>query len=343
MQFVHPSNFTDSEKICYAKFYLKKETSLSIPKTSDALFGTFYHRFIKYISSLSRDDKNSYKKINHLWDAKIKELQEKHDYFDLNHIKKLRSIKNHLFKSILRSKIVDDRAKKDTSAHREKYIEYNGIKAYIDYLYVDDEDISIGDLKTGNIFDQNKQIKIEYQNQLYIYAAMYYGRHNIFPNKLFICDNKLNKYYLDIPEKKLALGLLEKLIEQNKDIQKINSIEDSQNYINLDLENCNYCDGRLSCKSYWDSSLSKERKYPDLKGIIKKKYRSHNGNCIEILDDLDSNKKRVEQISKYYMNIINENDNCLILNLYYNENNDSYKFSEYSSIVKGRSRRALGN
>ena len=270
MQFVSPSNFKDSDNVCIAKFYLKKEASLSlsIPKSSAALFGTFYHQFIKYISSLSRTDKNSYEKINILWDAKIEELQEKHDYFDLNHVRKLRSIKNHLIKSILRLITIEDGVKKRGTIYREKRIEYNGVVAYIDHLYINDEIIHIGDLKTGNIYDEKKQIKIEYKNQLYIYAAMYYKKYNIFPAKLFICDSKFKKYYLDLPEQDFAVSLLEKLIEQNKDIQKIKSIEDSQNHTNLDPENCNYCESRPSCKSYWDSDLPHDREYPDLRGVV---------------------------------------------------------------------------
>ncbi|KUO74509.1 MAG: hypothetical protein APF77_18430 [Clostridia bacterium BRH_c25] len=124
----------------------------------------------------------------------------------------------------------------------------------IDVVRQTSEGVQIVDYKTGAVLEINAdadEIKLEYQLQLKIYAALYNEKYGNWPEHLVILTLGHKEY--EIPfTKKECKNLLEKasarLDEVNAMIASAHSVKE---LANPTPDNCRYCTFRPACEVYW--------------------------------------------------------------------------------------------
>jgi CRISPR/Cas system-associated exonuclease Cas4 (RecB family) len=158
----------------------------------------------------------------------------------------------------------------------------------IDLVRHTNDGIEIVDYKTGVISDQlstEDSIKSEYQEQLQLYAALYYSTYKIWPVKLAIAG--LDRREFSIPfDKEECLQLLNNAKSQLHDLNElILAGLNSEDFATPSPETCKYCAYRPACKMYW-SRRQDSREWPaDFAGSIKEKKILGNGMLRLVLEN----------------------------------------------------------
>ena len=150
----------------------------------------------------------------------------------------------------------------------------------IDAVRVSDDWIEIIDYKTGNIFEtctQEQNIKQEYQQQLKLYAALFYAKRGVWPSKLTIVA--LNQKGYDILfNKDECLRLLNDAKQKLSQINgMITSTSDAESFAQPSTEVCRYCLYRPACKAYWKARTNTGEWPADFHGKVIDKKLQGNG------------------------------------------------------------------
>lgn len=157
---------------------------------------------------------------------------------------------NNWDSSTLRSRFINENvSEKDVENSQQT------IRGKIDLIEIKNNEITIVDFKTGNIYkdDSKKLIKEEYKEQLVLYGYLYYLTTGNYPNNLAIEDlwGKRRTIKFDIKE---AKAIYETALDNLKNINK--SIQKKNNIANPSIENCKYCTSKPRCVKFLsDESL----------------------------------------------------------------------------------------
>ena len=153
-------------------------------------------------------------------------------------------------------------------SNSELRLNIDGIKGVIDLVYKKENFVKLVDFKFGKIFNENNEIKEQYQKQLYIYSAMYFKKFGIEPSVLALQDSSFKEYPLEQKTMEYCLSLFEDLKKLNKEVNGIKTQDDLLNKTKVNDENCKYCNVKVECSPYWKSDIFESENNLDIIGEI---------------------------------------------------------------------------
>jgi CRISPR/Cas system-associated exonuclease Cas4 (RecB family) len=141
---------------------------------------------------------------------------------------------------------------------------------------------TIVDFKTGKITEDvlddygeaYTTIRPEYQEQLKLYAYLFFENHGRFPEQLFLVDLAKQKFSVDFTEeecKRLFAEARRLLLDTNQSIDS-GIFPASPNEVN-----CKYCLYRPAC-SFYLAELSRDNSFNDVCGLVTDAAKYQNGN-----------------------------------------------------------------
>lgn len=296
---ITPSSFT-ALKGCHFKFILSRaiiEKSI-LPVSIHSYKGTVAHSILEHISRGNIYDEETFLKFIDIELAAIDEkiLKDGNDiYFPLR--KKLQNF--GLFKISLRNFLKEKKNQKTPNSpskfSSEMWCESKDkqVGGKIDLIAEYPSHVEIIDFKTGAITEEMmddegekvEEIKIDYQEQLKLYAALYYEHTGIVPRVLNLVDLKRTKF-----EVAFTIDECLELLSKAKKLLKIvnNEISCGTFVTCPSVVNCRFCLNRPACQSY-QSALVYGLKTNDIRGKIVKTQKFLNGNVSLFLQTQNGN------------------------------------------------------
>jgi CRISPR/Cas system-associated exonuclease Cas4 (RecB family) len=172
----------------------------------------------------------------------------------------------------------------NTKFYSEKWLESkdNLIGGKIDLLIESEQETEILDFKTGaikqDVLDDDgeigSEIKSEYQEQLKLYAYLYFENTGRFPTKLSLVDLAKQKFTVPFSESECnAIFEESKLLINSTN----NCIDKGIFTANPSVANCKYCLYRPAC-SFYLKHIENDNSFNDVSGSIQNVVRFQNGN-----------------------------------------------------------------
>ena len=291
---ISPSNITGL-KGCHYKFILSKSFGGKpiLPVSIYSYKGTFVHRILEHISKGNITTEES---LSHYIDVDLKLIDEQM-LKDGNgiYVPMREKLQNFGLLKISFKKFLDEKSKSknpnsDAKFFSEMWCETKDMKVggKIDLIVQYRDWIEIIDFKTGAITEELmdeegekfEEIKVDYQEQLKLYAALFHEHTGKTTNGLFLVDLKKNKYEIDYTIEE-CFQLVD---EAKKILVQVNEEITSRNFEAVpSLENCKYCLNRPVC-SFYKLSLSNGLRTNDINGKIIKVQKFLNGNVSLFLE-----------------------------------------------------------
>ncbi|AZA93633.1 Inactivated superfamily I helicase [Chryseobacterium nakagawai] len=285
---ISPSNFT-ALKGCHYKFIINKaiDGKPVLPVSINSYKGTFVHRILEHISlgKITSEEELSSYMDNELNVINEQILRDGNSIYVPLHSK----LKNFGLLKIKLKRFLIEKSKSQKPVtgvkfSSEKWYETNDklVGGKIDLISEYPDRIEIIDFKTGAITEELlddegekfEEVKIDYQDQLKLYAALFHEQTGKKVDRLFLVDLQKNKYEISF-----SFDECNKLIREAKKILiKVNE-EISTRFFLADpkIENCKFCLNRPAC-SYYKQSLINGLKTNDISGRIIKSQKFLNGN-----------------------------------------------------------------
>lgn len=315
---ISPSQFSSLKNCAYKGILAKAfDNKPLLTLSPNAYLGTVLHKVLELISSgIIKDelqlDEVFNKEIANLENKLINDGLQQFVPLQMNisdfGLKKIQ-LKKHLI-------ITENKYSKSINYSPEKWIESKDEKigGRVDLIIEADQFIEIIDFKTGaiteNILDDTgeifKELKVEYREQLKLYAYLYYDRTGKFPNLLSIVDLRKQKFSLEF-----TFEECETIFEQAKKIlDEINNSVDTGIFkANPNEANCKFCLYRPAC-SFYLNNLNHNYPFNDISGNVKKVKQFQNGNVSIFVEDLSDQSITITGFSsnyyQYFENMTNE-------------------------------------
>ncbi|WP_026674052.1 PD-(D/E)XK nuclease family protein [Alkalihalobacterium bogoriense] len=262
---VSPSRFFRMNCCRLREVLISNNNEKLLPSSPNMYFGITAHNFLQNVGrgNITKED------FDNEWLSSITEVERqmlgtKEEYLvPLNKsLRKYELKKRLLFKEA--SELIEVVGGKYKSNNKtfpgvERWFETGDriVGGYIDKLAFTDSGIEIIDYKTGSIFNNdNHEIKEEYKYQMLLYAALLYENLNEWPSALKVYG--LNGVIHSINySKEECIKVLnrakEMFYEINELILKNDDFIELQRYLaNPAPGNCQYCEFRPVCNSYWE-------------------------------------------------------------------------------------------
>lgn len=292
-------NFKEIKRISPSQFYSMKNCAYKsllaeafdqkplLPLSPNAYFGTVLHKMLELIAKgivKSEDD------FNAEFDKQVKALEEDLQQKGFGFFVPLKmKLRNFGLKKIqLINHLRRDSEKRTSSGNikfrSEKWFESNDklVGGKVDLVIENGNEIEIIDFKTGAItqdcLDDEGEIysdvKIEYKEQLKLYAYLYFENTNKFPTDLSLVDLSKQKFRIEFSEEecKTLFEAAKNLLKSTNDSIKTKSFSASPKE-----ENCKYCLYRPAC-SFFNNKLETDFSFNDVFGVIKDVKKFQNGN-----------------------------------------------------------------
>lgn len=285
---ISPSQFYSMKNCAYksllAEAFDKKPL---LPLSPNAYFGTVSHKMLELISKgivKNEDD------FNVEFDKQVKAIEDDFQSNGLDFFVPLKiKLKNFGLKKIQLKKHLRNKAEQPTSSnginfHSEKWFESQDklIGGKVDLIIEKRDNIEIIDFKTGAITqdclddegETYSDIKIEYKEQLKLYAYLYFENTNKFPTDLSLVDLAKQKFSIEFSEEecKAVFDEAKTLLRSTNDC-----INTKVFPANPNEENCKYCLNRPAC-SFFQKKLETDFSFNDVLGEIKEVKKFQNGN-----------------------------------------------------------------
>lgn len=322
-------NFKEIKRISPSQFYSVKNCAYKsllaeafdkkplLPLSPNAYFGTVLHKILELIAKgiLKNEDD-----FNAEFDKQVKVLEEDLRKKGFGFFVPLKiKLRNFGLKKIQLKKHLKIESEKPTSLgnikfYSEKWFESNDklIGGKVDLVIENGNEIEIIDFKTGAITqdcldDEGEiysDIKIEYKEQLKLYAQLYFENTNIFPTALSLVDLTRQKFPVEFSEQDCK-----SLFDEAKSllISTNDSINTKSFSANPKQENCMYCLYRPAC-SFFHKKLETDFSFNDLFGEIKDVKKFQNGNVSLFLQNGNKNLT-IKNISVDEFDELNRNKN----------------------------------
>jgi CRISPR/Cas system-associated exonuclease Cas4 (RecB family) len=285
---ISPSQFYSIKKCAYKSLLAEAfERNPLLPISPNAYLGTVLHKVLELISKGVIKNEVEFKEK---FDAEIFLMEEflkqnGYGYF-IPLIMNVRDFgrKKIQLKKHIRANSEPAKQQNGIKYHSEKWFESKDklIGGKMDLVIETENEIEIIDFKTGaiteNFFDDDGEsyqaVKIEYQEQLKLYAYLYFDCKGKFPTRLCLIDLSKQRFNIDFTENECKIIFEEaKLI-----LAEINSSVDSKVYnANPNENNCKFCLFRPAC-SFYLQYLKTENANNDIYGTIKEVIQYQNGN-----------------------------------------------------------------
>lgn len=287
IQRISPSQF-HSMKNCAYKSLLAEALNRKalLPVSANAYYGTVLHKILELITKgqIRNEDE-----LNSTFQDQIRLMEEKlvadgYEFF----VPLQKRVKDFIMKKILLKDHLRNISKKhapirDTKFHSEKWFESKDklIGGKIDLVIETEQETEILDFKTGAITQDvlddgeiSSDIKSEYQDQLKLYAYLYYENTGRFPTQLSLVDLAKQKFTVPFSENECNV-----IFEESKLLLNAtnNSIDKGTFTANPTLANCKYCLYRPAC-SFYLKYMETDSSFNDVSGSIQNVVRFQNGN-----------------------------------------------------------------
>jgi CRISPR/Cas system-associated exonuclease Cas4 (RecB family) len=185
----------------------------------------------------------------------------------------------------------------------------------IDLIQETSEGAVIIDYKTGSILDEKTgKPKEEYQQQLKLYAALYFENYKIWPKKLVLVgiDQSVHEIFFSQEDCIRLLEQAKKLLIDTNDL--ILSGLSPNDLATPSPEACRYCLFRPGCQKYWQARQGTEDWPIDLIGGIKERCFSRN-ELGRLVIERGEKKYFIRSLSSRHSFLYDTNKNVLICNL----------------------------
>jgi CRISPR/Cas system-associated exonuclease Cas4 (RecB family) len=276
---ISPSRYSALRACSLREIWASNHQPPLLPISPSARVGMIAHRLLQF--AFAGELRNEHD-MQTCWEKEVwnqeQEMQanplEKHLVPLANSVRNFQ-VKQIMVYNIVRPVLSDNTAKKMKVRKSETEVwvqtEDGKIGGRIDLVRHSDGKVFIVDYKTGTITDSEQpsnHIKDEYQNQLKMYAALYYLTHKRWPNRLILMG--LNQYEYDVIVNEeectdLIRTAVEFLDELNKNIE---AGLDTDIFATPCPETCKYCTYRPSCKKYWASRNGDDKWPADFVGAV---------------------------------------------------------------------------
>lgn len=310
MNKIGETNFKEIKRISPSQFYSMKNCAYKsllaeafdkkplLPLSPNAYFGTVLHKILELIAKgivKSEDD------FNTEFDKQVKALEEDLKQKGFGFFVPLKvQLRNFGLKKIQLIKHLRRESEKITSSgnikfHSEKWFESIDklIGGKVDLVIENGNEIEIIDFKTGAItqdcLDDEGEIytdvKIQYKEQLKLYAYLYFENTNKFPTDLSLVDLAKQKFPVEFSKEECK-----SLFDEAKSLLKStnDSINTKSFSANPKQENCKYCLYRPAC-SFFHKKLETDFSFNDVLGEIKDVKKFRNGNVSIFLQNGNMN------------------------------------------------------
>lgn len=288
IQRISPSQFYSMKHCAYKSLLAEAMNKKALlPVSANAYYGTVLHKMLELISKGQIRNENEF---NYIFKEQVKLMEEKliedgYDFFvPLQKRVKDFIMKMILLKDHLRNISEGPTRPSNTKFHSEKWFESKDklIGGKIDLVIESEQEIEILDFKTGaitqDVLDDDGEIssviKSEYQEQLKLYAYLYFENTGRFPTQLCLVDLAKQKFTVPFSENecnaifeeaKLLLGSTNDCID--KGIFTANPTE----------ENCKNCLYRPAC-SFYLKHIETDNSFNDISGSVQNVVKFQNGN-----------------------------------------------------------------
>ncbi len=197
----------------------------------------------------------------------------------------------------------DSSKKSLASAGFERWVESPDglVGGYIDHVKMTKTGAVLTDYKSGAILDftageGSGELKLAYQDQMMLYAALYHGKFGVWPVRLEVVplQGLPSEIAFDPQESESLLEEATNFLQASmKRIEEVaNGKTDIEGLASAETGHCKYCLFRPACQTYWMArQLDPQSKWPsDVRGILEEKTQLRNGKiCMRLLEtDLSS-------------------------------------------------------
>jgi RecB family exonuclease len=259
-----------------------------LPTSPSARLGTIAHKLLQLAFSGALADEHA---MQACWEEEVQiheqEMKnnplEKHliplpNYTNNYHVKQIMTY--NMARPVLRENT--GQAVKVKKQDTEVWVqtEDGKIGGKIDLVRHSEKGIFIVDYKTGAVLDSELSgnvVKVEYQNQLKMYAALYYLSKKLWPNGLVLVGLNQSEYNIPVDQDECLLLIktaTEYLDELNK---RIEAGENIDAFAAPMPETCRFCTYRPACKKYWASRNNQLGWPADFFGTVSEKKILGNG------------------------------------------------------------------
>lgn len=315
---VSPSQFHSMKNCAYKSLLAEAfEKKPLLPVSPNAYLGTVLHKMLELIS---RGEIKNELVFNSRFDSEILLMEGKlkelgYDFFvPLQMNVRDFGMKKIQLKKYLRSTTESPREQTGIKFTSEKWLESKDklVGGRMDLIIEEADDAEIIDFKTGaiteDVFDDNGEsyleVKNEYQEQLKLYAYLYFDCYGKFPTQLSLVDLAKQKFNVEFTEQECK-----SVFEEAKSLlNETNKSVDTANFkANPSETNCKFCLYRPACKFYLQFLMT-ENYYNDVCGLLKEVVKYQNGN-VSVFVEKGSNKISVTGFTTDKFEYFNSNRN----------------------------------
>ncbi|WP_228851264.1 PD-(D/E)XK nuclease family protein [Aegicerativicinus sediminis] len=203
-----------------------------------------------------------------------------------------------------------------SSIQTEKFLKSKDgkIGGKVDLIHHNNNVTKLCDFKTGKIFEEEGEIKKDYEDQLKLYGYLYNQEFGNYPHTLSIIDLQKKEYFVEFTSEEC-----EEIGEFSKNrLDEINQLIINKNYTSLanpNKENCKNCLYRPACKYYWkDNKIQFDSKFQDLIGELKDLKQYNNGD-ITVTIYSANNHFKIYHLNKEFKNELSIKETIAAFNL----------------------------
>lgn len=285
---ISPSRYSALRLCALREIWTADKQPPLLPISPSARLGMTAHKLLELTFSGQLKDEES---MLHCWENEIRnhELEMRNNILEKHLVPLALNTSNYKVKQIMTFNIVrillrefNNQTKKVRKAETELWVQTKDEKigGKIDSVKYADDGIYIIDYKTGAIIDyfsNDNSVKEEYQEQLKIYAGLYYESHGVWPVKLILIGLDKSEYNIPFNHEE-CLNLLNDAKSYFDKLNKlITSGLDSTSFAAPSQAACRYCVYRPACRVYWNKREDMDNWPADFTGTVKDKIILGNG------------------------------------------------------------------
>lgn len=342
---ISPSQFYSMKNCAYksllAEAFDKKPL---LPVSPNAYFGIVLHKILELVTKGVIRNEHEF---NTHFEEQVMFIESKlaEQGYDFlvplqNNVKDF-GLKKVLIKKHIRNFPEKSDVVSDVSFQSEKWFESKDkfIGGKIDLVIEHDAEVEIIDFKTGAITEDKldddgevfTEVKYAYQEQLKLYAYLYFETMGKFPKRLSIVDVAKQKFSIDFSQQECG-----ELFEEAKEllIATNDSIANGEYNAKPSETNCRYCLYRPTC-TFFLQHLEQGAEYNDVSGLVKNVIRYHNGN-VSIDIENDKNKLIISNFPSAMFDELNEmkNKRINVFNLRKEGIDNAYSFTKTTQVYE---------
>lgn len=332
---ISPSRFTALNKCALSVVFSNSLDRPLLPYPHSSYFGNIAHK----IYNLMYTEKIiSVTEFDHYWEIIENEEEKSIINEGFGFLLPLRdNVRGYTLKKLLIKKSLNNNLdkKSDDSRHDHKYKRYSEkwleskdklIGGFADLIENYKNSVKISDFKTGNLLDENGELKRDYEEQIKLYAYLYNQENNVYPNYLSVIDMNGNESMVEFTPEQCEL-----LASQAKQFldEVNNSIEENAPQIlaKPTIENCGNCRNKPACKYFWDVEFdSTSLPFCNIYGKLESKRKFKNGK-ISITLEKSSENLIISHLPEEKEPLIDSliNKNIALYNVFATENKNIFR------------------